>query len=67
MRRLTLDDPAPPSRSVCVHDARSLGITHHQLARLGFNGFAVDLVDAAPAVIAYLNGAAKLHMAVSCI
>lgn len=35
------------------------------LSRLGFDGFAIDFVEADPAVIAYLCQAAKLHQSVS--
>lgn len=34
------------------------------LARLGFDGFAVDFVEAEPAVIAYLCQSARLHQSV---
>ena len=34
------------------------------LARLGFDGFAVDFIEAEPAVIAYLCQAARLHQSV---
>lgn len=37
------------------------------LSRLGFDGFAIDFIEAEPAVIAYLCQAARLHQSVSAL